>query len=279
MSTFQNFARDPVAKYVAFFHNNGCLWVFHHIPKTAGSSLTREMALTLAPYRNIHVRPGPALPSGTAERTRLDQMMDEVDAFVADQEVRRYASVSGHLRQAHLRKITEAVPSAKVFTFLRDPAARLVSDYRYAKTPRHPPHEEFSRRYPTIEAYLDDPAHQNKMWRFVRPRNGPPEPQLLQIAFRRYAFFGLVAELALHFEFLTALTTCPRRPEAQINVTGAQDNNAVALSAGLTTRIETLNAEDYTLYAAVEAVLAQRRAEMAEFVAARRAFFLGGAAA
>lgn len=273
MTTFQNFSRDPVPKYAAWFHNNGCLWVFHHIPKTAGSSLTHELAMTLAPYRNVFVRPGAGLEEG-----RAAAFVAAVDAFLEAHKVRHYASVSGHFRQAHLKMIADGAPGAKVFTVLRDPAARLVSDYRYAKTPKHPPHEAFVRRYPTIEAYLDDESHQNKMWRLVRPRAGSPDDKLLALTFRRYAFIGLVSELSLCFEFLTALRGCPRRPAARVNVTEGTEGNAVELSGDLRRRIEALNADDCALYAAVERVVAEKRAAMVEFVAERRAFFLGAAA-
>jgi hypothetical protein len=271
LSTFQNLARDGVDKYATYFRNNGCLWVFHHIPKTAGSSLTHELSQTLAPYRNIHVRHTATMQPGE----HADLLMKEVDNFVADHATKRYMSASGHLRQNHLRRIAETVPGTKVFTFLRDPAARLISDYRYAKTPKHPPHEEFARRYPTIEAYLDDPGQQNKMWKFVRPRNALPDEEVLSIAFKRYAFFGLVSDIDLHFEFLSALTTCPRRPQSRVNVTAGQENNTVDLSPELRTKIETTNHEDFTLFHAVEKVLAERRAEMVEFVKSRREFFLG----
>lgn len=273
MSSFQTFAKGALQGYAGHFQNNGSFWVFQHIPKTAGSSLTRELAGTLAPYRNIFVRPSPG-----GEERRGDQLMAEVESFLAEHRTRCFASASGHLRQVHLKRIQEAIPNAKVFTFLRDPAARLVSDYRYAKTPKHPPHEAFARRFPTIEAYLDDPAHQNKMWRFVRPGNRPFSDEALQVVFRRYAFFGLVPELSLHFQFLTGLTTFPRRPVAEVNVTERRADNEVELTAELRRRIEALNGEDCALYAAVEAVLAARREEMADFVRRRRAYFVGEAA-
>lgn len=274
MTTFLNFAQEPVAKYASFFRNNGCLWVFHHIPKTAGSSLTRELSGTLAPYRNVFVRPS----ANPGADSRLDALMEEVEAFIAENETKRYMSISGHLRQPHLKRIQEAVPSARVFTFLRDPAERLISDYRYAKTPRHPPHEEFARRYPTIEAYIEDPGSNNKMWRFVRRGNRPFSEEMLDNVFRRYAFFGLVNQLDTHFQFLTALTTFPRRPVAQVNVTVGQANNVVEISPALRSRIEKANEDDYALYAAVERVLKNKLPEMRAFIEERRAYFLGEAA-
>jgi hypothetical protein len=266
------FAKGAVPAFARHFRTNGTVWIFQHIPKTAGTSLTRELSGTLAPYRNIFVRPGTTLGG------RGDLLMAEVETFIEAHRTRSFVSASGHLMPPHVRRIQEAIPNARVFTFLRDPVARLVSDYRYAKTPRHQPHEEFARRFPTIEAYIEDPISQNKMWRFVRPGNRPFSEEALGTAFHRYAFFGLVSELSLHFQFLSGLTTFPRRPVAQANVTEGQSDNAVEISPELRSRIEALNGDDCALYAAVEAVMAERRAEMAEFVAERRAYFVGEAA-
>jgi hypothetical protein len=271
LSSFEILRDRPLQAYTGFFRNNGRLWVFQHIPKTAGSSLTRELAGTLSPYRNIFIGPGayaPGINPGQA-------LMNEVDTFIEEHRQKVYRSASGHLRHPHLQRIVKAVPNTTLFTVLRDPAQRLVSDYRYAKTPRHPPHEAFARRYPTIEAYLDDPAHQNKMWHFVGPANAGVSPETLQTVFRRYGFFALVSELPLHFAFLAGLSTFPRAPQARLNVTEAQEDNAVDLSPALVSRIEKANGEDYALYAAVEAVLSRKRAEMRAFVEARRAYFLG----
>ena len=270
MTNFYNLATGPMEKFVSYFRNHGCVWIFQHIPKTAGSSLTREMQATLPPYRNIHAN------REAVERQAKDipdALMSAVDDFIETNRTRNYRSASGHLRQAHLRRIGEHLPHAKVFSFLREPTERLVSDYRYAKTPKHPPHQEFARLYPTIEAYLDDPSNNNKMWRFVRPNNGNADEASLNRVFRRYVFLGTVANLTENWEFLTGLTTCPRRPRARVNVTTEQTDNSVSLTPALRRRIEDANADDYTLYEAVEKQLAAKRREMAEFVAERRAFF------
>lgn len=270
MSSFQTFSDRPVPAYAAYFRTHGRLWVFQHIPKTAGSSLTKELAGTLAPYRNIFIGPA-GYAAGVNPSTAL---MAEVDVFLGKHREKCYRSASGHLRQGHLQRIRAAVPNTTVFTVLRDPAARLVSDYRYAKTPKHPPHEEFARRYPTIEAYLEEPAHQNKMWRFVGPPNRPVTEETLATVFGTYGFFALVSDLPLHFAFLTGLSTFPRRPVARVNVTEARADNAVDLSPALLSRVEKANEQDYAFYAAVEAVLRRKALEMAAFVEARRAYFL-----
>ncbi len=269
MTNFQNFATVPLQKYAGYFRNHGCLWIFQHIPKTAGSSVTRELSGVLPPYCNIHL----ATSSQDEAESRSKSLMKEVDSFIERYKSRRYSSASGHLRQPHLRRICESLPHAKIFSFLREPAERLISDYRYAKTPKHPPHQEFSRRYPTIESYIDDPSNNNKMWRFVRPGNASADKEALSMVFRRYAFFGTVSRLEQHFQFLTGLTTCPKPPRARINVTTEQTDNSVALSADLRSRIEQANTDDYNFYTAVKQILDEKSREIDEFINDRRGFY------
>lgn len=273
MAQFLMFTKRPVAVWARYFRNHGCVWIFQHIPKTAGSSLTREMACALAPYRNVF-----AQTDRNASSHPHEAMMGAVGEFLEAQQTTHYASASGHFRNAHVERITKALPHARTFTFLRDPAERFISDYRYAKTPKHPPHEEFAKRYPTIEAYVEDPQQHNKMWRFVSPNQRACNEQTLRETFRRYAFFGLTRSLSEHFAFLTGLTTCPRYASARVNVTRAQDDNAVTIPSQLRSRIEEANADDYAFYAGVEAALNKKTAEMREFIAERRAYFLGNAA-
>ena len=57
----------------------------------------------------------------------------------------------------------------KLITMLRDPAVRMISDYRYQTTPAHPVHREFVERFPTFEDYLATEWTRNRMFRFLRP--------------------------------------------------------------------------------------------------------------
>jgi hypothetical protein len=129
--------------------------VFVHVPKTAGSSLRGELAARLQPDINIEV--------DYKDATRLfrDKMDDAVRDFLAGpaQNVR---FASGHLMGRHVAQMRTAMANARFVTFLRDPVDRVVSDYRYQRSPKHPPHPQFREKYPTLEASLEFKGDRNK---------------------------------------------------------------------------------------------------------------------
>ena len=52
--SFAEFAELHPAEYFERLKATGNFWLFHHIPKTAGTSLTHELNKYLYPYRNIN---------------------------------------------------------------------------------------------------------------------------------------------------------------------------------------------------------------------------------
>lgn len=265
---FNRFLSEPVNTFAPKVNRRGHMLAFHHIPKTAGSSLTRELSLTLPPYKNVHVGPG----GYQVEGAKADMMTAAVEGFIAEEPEHRFRSMSGHMRPAHLKMVRDACPHAMFFTVLRDPVARVVSDYRYCTTPKHPPYQDFIAKYPTIEAYLEDPRPQNKMWTIVGGREQVDDA--IARVFKRYLFIGLVEDLTMNFEFLTALMGCPKTIATRANVTQASDSNKVEMTDKLRAKIEAANMKDVTFYNAVRDGLAEKRAEMQDFIKARRAEYL-----
>ncbi|MDO6460993.1 sulfotransferase family 2 domain-containing protein [Granulosicoccaceae sp. 1_MG-2023] len=267
---FNRFEKIAVTDFADQLSHSGGLWIFHHIPKTAGSSLTRELSVVLPPYRNVFAEhPRSGADQGT------DAMMSSVESFLeADRSV-NYRSVSGHFRLPHLSRIREAIPASRMFTFLRQPAERLISDYRYAKTPKHPLYREFAEKFPTIEHYIEDPCSQNKMWRFVTAGGQEAGDESLARIFRNYAFIGTLESLSEDWSFLTSIVGCPKVMTARVNVTKAQDNNEVQYAPHLYQRIRELNAKDYLLYERVSGLLHTKRQEMNEYVEYRQGIWLG----
>ena len=80
---------------------------FVHVPKTAGSSLSSELAGLIPPYHNIHIdhldrsRPGPE---------RYDAA---VDAFLAEAQRKPFRSASGHIQNRHMERIRAALPGLR----------------------------------------------------------------------------------------------------------------------------------------------------------------------
>ncbi|MFD1914280.1 sulfotransferase family 2 domain-containing protein [Halodurantibacterium flavum] len=267
MTSFSDFKRLPVEAYCNRLRASGGLWIFHHIPKTAGSSLTRELRIILPPYRNICAEEVP----GQAE-DRNAQLMQAVEVFLRDSSSTSFRSASGHLRWPHILRIQEGFPNAKLFTFLRDPVDRVVSDYRYAKTPKHPSHEVFQKRFPSLEHYIESPEAQNKMWKFLTGKKDAVSTSVRSV-FDSYTFVGLLESIESDFLFFSSINGCPRRMGARANVTKPQTDNVVEMDRSLRERIESLNPRDMELYSTVKQVLDAKRQEMQAQVEARRALW------
>jgi hypothetical protein len=103
----------------------GAPWLFVHVAKTAGTSLRQDINRVLRPATHITVR-GPNLG-----RNRDDMFDEAVEAFLQRHAATPYRLASGHLRARHTEKLRAALPGLRCCTMVRDPLARLISDYRY----------------------------------------------------------------------------------------------------------------------------------------------------
>jgi hypothetical protein len=223
------------------------LWLFLHIPKTAGSSLSAELNEIRPPYRNIHLAEEDYRRtdvSGAAFWRLLDR---HIDAFLADDRRIRYRSASGHMLAPQALRIAGAVPGTRLFTFLREPVARVVSDYRYQLSREHPAHAAFAAQYPTIESYLPT-AEANKMHRHLALHPREPVDELVDRVGETFAFVGIVEMYPYSFNVLTRLFGDNRMPHRRERVAGPETRAAVAMTAALEARIAEINGRDLAIY-------------------------------
>lgn len=238
-----------VAAYVAGHRARHRRWVLHHIPKTAGSSLSDELARHLPPYRNLAV-------AYDAQTGATHEAMDSVvEAFLAEPEG-AWRSASGHVSARNVARIAEMAPDVGLATFLRHPVSRVVSEYRYCRTDRHPPHASFVARYPAIEDFVDDPAEANKMSFYLFGRRDLAPGEAMAALCRRYAFVGLQERYPLSFRLMSAMMWGGSPPEARSRVTPEGPENVIAMTPDLHARILAANALDHALYEAVFAIYA-----------------------
>ncbi|NNE24305.1 MAG: sulfotransferase family 2 domain-containing protein [Rhizobiales bacterium] len=275
MLSFNLLTNQSFQEYVRAPRRTGFIWLLHHIPKTAGSSIIRELQICLAPYRNIHSKYHVNEGNDEQQRKRDRLLLEAVDAFLQEHASVHYRSASGHLNLSHLRAIRAALPHAQFFTILRDPVKRVISDFRYCRTPKHPPHKDFIERYPTIKDYVLAPESQDKMWNYVTEGEFVPDEEGLNKIFDRYAFIGTLEELTLCFEFFTALTGCPKTPAFKRNQTQSTDDNIVSESAETIELIRANNGKDIIFYDEVSSRLARIRGHMQSYVDRRRSMFAG----
>lgn len=248
MPSFGELRTKSLGNYLAGFRGRGLLF-FMHIPKTAGSSLSADLREALPPYRNLDV---------DFHRTDIpvaDRLRAAVDAFATADEVNDFASASGHIPFALAGPILRARPDLRMVTILRDPVARVVSDYRYQRTEMHPPHLQFRARFPTLESYVEHPVSQNKMTTFVAGQN-ITEQQMLNRVEQAFAFIGLLEFYDFSVSTLFALAG-RASPSTGRHLRRTPDNaeTAVTLTPCLERRIIETNSLDRALYCHVRTIL------------------------
>lgn len=231
----------------------GALWLFVHIPKTAGSSFRAELAGRLRPDRNIVVD---YEDESTPFHQRLQAVVQEFADGLAQQPVR---FASGHIFRSHAAFIAERHPDVRPITMLRNPVARVVSDFRYARTPRHPPYREFIRQFPTFEDYVNSPASQNKIHEFLRRTPTDTPEQVIGDIEQTFSFIGVTEMYYLSCRVLFALLGDARSPTLYERRTEASEDNEIANLEQLTPRIRALNAKDVAIYDHFHTLLKQRR--------------------
>ncbi|MDP3418670.1 hypothetical protein [Falsiroseomonas sp.] len=239
----------------AAFGADPCIFV--HVPKTAGTSLRAELAAILPPDINIHV------DYTDTSRSFHDRIDDAVARFLDQAGPRGIRFASGHIVGRHVTRIAQQLPRARFITMLRDPVARVVSDYRHQRSPRHPGHEDFRARVPDLGAYLDLRWEMDKAALHLLPEDvlaTRDAAACIDHAMRRYAFVGIQEMYDLSFRTLTALAGRQQAPRLRANVNTDADDVA-EIDAAMAARIRAQNPLDCALYTHFAEAL--RRAEPA----------------
>lgn len=218
------------------------LCVFVHIPKTAGSSFSTELEKLRPPYTNIHRQ------YHGVDVVTFSRIEDELDRVTGQDSFAAGNSCSGHFSWTQAEPIRTARPDARFVTFLRDPIKRVISDYRYARTPTHPTYKQFIARYPDIESYVESPESQDKMARFLLPAKERARAEIEQFLNREYAFIGLLEMYPMSFNILSRLLGKDQMPVEHKRKTVQTADNAVNENDSLHEMIAEYNPRDKMLY-------------------------------
>lgn len=252
----------------AYFRDNAdtpdTLWVFQHIPKTAGSSFRTEIARKLRPQANVAL-------NGMGGR-KFATVQSALDTFLGELRETPFRFASGHLSRPQIEAIQAAHPRVRLVTMLRDPVERVISDFRYQRTPKHAGHEQFIERFPSFESYLESPLSHNRQFEFLR--RGPEADTAAVIADleSHYAFVGLTEMYPLARHLLLALIGIEdAQPPETRNRTEARAENEIPGLDALRPRIRELNAQDEAIYEHFRAGLRAQREPLQKFLRQRRA--------
>lgn len=233
-------------RYFAPSRTKGAFWLYQHVPKTAGSSLRTEFAAVLKPQRNIHLDgTDPALPY----HERLDAA---VASFAARFGERPWRFASGHIFARHVAALRARAPHARPLTFLRDPSARFVSDYRYQRTPMSPDHEAFRRAIPDIDAFIALGWTGNQTARYLLPEAmfeaRDPDAACAWLL-DRFEFVGLQEDYELCADAAARLIGFRRTPGRRLRENPSSADNPRDVSPDQAARIAAANAFDHAIVA------------------------------
>lgn len=218
------------------------LWLFVHIPKTAGSSFRTALARHLQPECNINIE------GLRGSKKRNMAFAEAIEEFLALDKDKHFVFASGHLKMAEVMRIQKRLDRpVKLLTMLREPVQRVISDYRYQLTPAHPTHELFSAAFPTLESFVESPRSQNKMFRYLALPGETVDTAIERLE-RDFGLIGLVEMYALSMRLCSELIGGKFAVDTSLNVTQATSGNEVAVSEELLDRTRRLNRKDERLW-------------------------------
>lgn len=174
-----------------------------HIPKTAGSTFLNRL------FRSLRVREqqgaihnvthraskmkGKYFPK-TREAFKIEQQDCAEDAFKV---------FTGHYRYRDVADLIEPQQDdSLLMTFLRDPVARVLSQYFYSISKEHNEMETFVERYPTIEHFLEAPTELNKQSDYLAPFAGATVSDTIEHVREKFGFVGCTERFDEDFERL-----------------------------------------------------------------------------
>jgi hypothetical protein len=239
--------------YFSAAHANDPLWLFVHVPKTAGSSLNGELQPIMSPYHHIFINYAELGPSEATQG--YEQLFDRaVDRFIEKAQAKRFRYCTGHINGAQVRRIVASVANVRPITLLREPVSRYISDYRYQRSTMHPGHEQFRAEYPRIEDYLRLESDWNKTATTLLPpdiRATGDAQACVDWLTSTYSFIGVQEMYGLCLHVLSWFAGVPKRSRVRRRINDPTPDNEVVLSYDLQDEIRTRNALDVALYDAI----------------------------
>lgn len=181
--------------------------VYLHIPKAAGNTSIGQI--------KEHLQ-----PSFSLQWDDIDGSMKEL--IETDVE---YKLVSGHLWDAHINLLRENNFNHYAVTFLRHPIQRIISQYRYMCTSKHPGNSDFLEKYPKFDDFAIKEIEPNYIAKVLVGEAKSFDDYWNKLE-ERYAFIGLSEYYNTSMAILMNALNIPYKIAEKKNVTIENDSNS-----------------------------------------------------
>lgn len=245
--------RLGVVEYVEKVRHERPLWGFQHIPKTAGTSLTTEIAERNPPNYCIQRTNFNAVDMVTQRADEWNAVLEFARQQKSLPDDSKYRSWSGHLRSAHVQYLKAEFPGMRCFTLLREPVTMVISAYRYLLTV-HRNRQQLAERYPTLWDYAALSA--NLMVKRLAPHWSEDSEWAVNAILQTYDFIGTVELFPLSTSVILGMMDVVHSPATHLNRAAKIADARFEASPELVERIRAINAADIALHRRVSNLLA-----------------------
>lgn len=207
--------------------------LFVHIPKTAGISVGKTLQDAFDEFRGVDWK----------EVTPTFRHQVRMALYLQTQEKKRQV-IMGHYGWAELLVWKSHELPMKCATVMRDPVARMVSNYNYNCSDAHPEHVTFKERYPTLKAFVQAVPIDMQMSLAIGYIDS--FETALEKFIRHYSFLGVTEHLGRSLAHLGRSHGLPKLTEYRENV--GKIRPEPALPADVLQRIESRSYNDRKMH-------------------------------
>lgn len=195
----------PAAVEKNQFQASSDTMLFVHIPKTAGMSVGKAMQQAFDQFYGVEWNNiGPSFRK-LARHAAYLQSRGPVRQVIM-----------GHYGWNELQVWRNQELAIKSGTILRDPVQRMISNFNYNSSDAHPAHQDFIKRYPTIERYIKSTSFDVQLTQAIGFVSSFDD--VLAKLTRYYTFIGVTERLGQSLAFLSRSHGLPPIKEYHTNV-------------------------------------------------------------
>lgn len=224
---------------------DGDHWTFLHIPKTAGSSFRDEIANVKQPDYNIEVDYQMLRPS-EGDEDYLEKKALAIKHYVSNY-FYKTRFVSGHISYCDLVRHPQ-FGNSKLISMIREPLARLRSDYLHQTSPNHPPWTAVLERYPTFLDFVHDPRNHNTMFNYLCRDTDESLEVTLDFLLKRYTWIGIQELYTFSIKVLFLLFGMRITPSIKEREGDPKRLALTDLTPAQTREVEEMNYLDYGIF-------------------------------